>query len=188
MLELGSFETREAVILVYNTLILPLYCLQQSTTTRHRQITAPTKQICPDNHTLPPRFRGNGYLNWPTLSSRRSYHKAKLVSLCLHSLFPSYHWSYFTRFSSIHNHTTRQNFRLSGLPKVKHNYGRRVFLFSCANLFNELLLSGIANAESLQSFCRRTTHFFLMVTFDDVSLSFCYSLKFLIDLILLPEC
>ena len=28
-------------------------------------------------------------LHWPTLSSRRSYHKAKLVFLCLHSLVPS---------------------------------------------------------------------------------------------------
>ena len=53
------------------------------------------------------------FFNWLTLSSRCSYHKAKLVFLCLHSLVPSYFSLYFTRFSNIHNYSTRQSMRLS---------------------------------------------------------------------------
>ena len=66
-------------------------------------------------------------LHWPTLSSRRFYHKAKLVFLCLHPLVPSYFSLYFTRFSNIHNYSTRQRMRLS-LPKVKQNFGKGPFL------------------------------------------------------------
>ena len=80
---------------------------------------------------------------------------------CLPSLVPSYFLSYFTRFSDIHDYTTRQSFRLS-LPKVKLNCGRRTFLFSDTKFFNELPLN-IAkfNTESIQPLCRRATHFFL---------------------------
>ena len=39
-------------------------------------------------------------LHWPTLSSGRSNHKAKLVFLCRRSFFPSYFSLYFTRFST----------------------------------------------------------------------------------------
>ena len=99
-------------------------------------------------------------LHWPTLSSRRSYHKAKLVFLCLHSLVPSYFSLYFTRFSNIHNYSTRQSMRLS-LPKVKQNFGKRTFLFTGAKIFNELPLN-IVKSDNIQTFCRRARHFFLL--------------------------
>ena len=98
-------------------------------------------------------------LHWPTLSSRRSYHKAKLVFLCLHSLVPSYFSLYFTRFSNIHNYSTRQSMRLS-LPNVKQNFGKRTFLFTGAKIFNKLPLN-IVKSENIQTFCRQARHFFL---------------------------
>ena len=98
-------------------------------------------------------------LHWPTLSSRRSYHKAKLVFLCLHSLVLSYFSLYFTRFSNIHNYSTRQSMRLS-LPNVKQNFGKRTFLFTGAKIFNKLPLN-IVKSENIQTFCRRARHFFL---------------------------
>ena len=66
-----------------------------------------------------------------------------------------FRWS----FSIIHNYTTIQSIRLS-LPKVKLNYGRGTFILSSAQIFNELPLNN-ANAESVQTFCRRASHFFL---------------------------
>ena len=97
--------------------------------------------------------------HWPTFSSRCSYHKAKLVFLCLHSLVPSYFLLYFTRFSNIHNYFTRQSMRLS-LPNVKQNFGKRTFLFTRAKVFNKLPLNIMKN-ENIQTFCRRARHFFL---------------------------
>ena len=97
--------------------------------------------------------------HWPTFSTRRSYHKAKLVLLCLHSLVPSFFLLYFTRFSNIHNYFTRQSMRLS-LPNVKQNFGKRTFLFTGAKIFNKLPLNIVKN-ENIQTFCRRARHFFL---------------------------
>ena len=101
-------------------------------------------------------------LHWPTLSSRRSYHKAKLVFLCLHSLVPSYFSLYFTRFSNIHNYSTRWNMRLS-LPNVKQNFGKRTFLFTGANIFDKLPLN-IVKSENIQTFCRRSKTFLFVIT------------------------
>ena len=98
-------------------------------------------------------------LHWPTLSSRRSYHKAKLVFLCLHSLVPSYFSLYFTRFLNIHNYSTRQSMRLS-LPNVKQNFGKRSFVFTGPKIFNKLRLN-IVKSENIQTFCCRARHFFL---------------------------
>ena len=98
-------------------------------------------------------------LHCPTLSSRRSYHKVKLVFLCLHSLVPSYFSLYFTRFLNIHNYSTRQSMRLS-LPNLKQNFGKRTFLFTGAKFFNKLPLN-IVKSENIQTFCRRARHFFL---------------------------
>ena len=98
-------------------------------------------------------------LHWPTLSSRRSCHKAKLVFLCLHSLVRSYSTLYFTKFSNIHNYSTRQSKKLS-LPNVKQNFGKRTFLFTGAKIFNKLPLN-IVKSENIQTFCRRARHFFL---------------------------
>ena len=98
-------------------------------------------------------------LHWPTLSSRRSYHKAKLVFLCLQSLVPSYFSLYFTRFSNIHHYSTRQSMRLS-LPNVKRNFGKRTFLFTGAEIFNKLPLN-IVNSKNIQTFCRQARHFFV---------------------------
>ena len=85
--------------------------------------------------------------------------KAKLVFLCLHSLVPSYFSLYFTRFSNIHNYSTRQSMRLS-LPNVKQNFGERSFLFTGTKIFNNLPLN-IVKSENIQTFCRRARHFFL---------------------------
>ena len=97
--------------------------------------------------------------HWPTLSNRRSYHKAELVFLCLHSLVPSYFLLHFTRFSNIHNYSTRQSLRLP-LPNVKGSFGKRTFLFAGAKNFNKLPLNIVKN-ENIQTFCRRARHFFL---------------------------
>ena len=97
-------------------------------------------------------------LHWSTLSSRRSYHKAKLVFFCLYSV-PSYFSLYFTRFSKIHNYSTMQSMRLS-LPNVKQNFGKRTFLFTGAKIFNKLPLN-IVKSENIQTFCRRARHLFL---------------------------
>ena len=85
--------------------------------------------------------------HWPSFSSRRSYHKAKLVFLCLHSLVPSYFSLYFTRFSNIHNYSTRQSMRLS-LPNVKQNFGKRTFLIAGATTLNKLRLN-IEKSENI---------------------------------------
>ena len=98
-------------------------------------------------------------LHWPTLSSIRSYHKARLVFLCLHSIVPSYFLLYFTRFSNIHNYSTRQSMRLS-LPDVKQNFEKRTFLLTNAKIFN-LLPVNIVKSENIQTFCCRARHFFL---------------------------
>ena len=98
-------------------------------------------------------------LNWSPLSRRRSYHKAKLVFQCLHSLAPAYFSSYFTRFSSVHSYNTRHSCRLS-LPKVKHNFGKNTFIFSGAKLYNDLPLN-LVNTNNIQTFCRLAKNFFL---------------------------
>ena len=73
-------------------------------------------------------------LHWQTLSSRRSYHKAKFVFLCLHSLVPSYF------------HYILLDFR--------------TFLFTGAKIFNNLPLT-IVESENIQMFSCRARHFFL---------------------------
>ena len=79
-------------------------------------------------------------LQWLTLSSRHSYHKVIVNSfLCLHSLVPSYFSLYFTRFSDIHNYSTRRSMRLS-LPKVEQNFGKRTVRFTGRKIFNKLPL------------------------------------------------
>ena len=99
-----SFVTKEAATLVHNALILPLfdYCdiawsnllqqeIDQLQRLQNRSARIITRCSCSSE--------AIEQLHWPTLSSRRSYHKAKLVFLCLHSLVPSYFSLYFTRFS-----------------------------------------------------------------------------------------
>ena len=124
-----SFVTKEAATLVHNALILPSfdYCdiawsdlLQQDIDRLQRLQNRSTRIITYYSRSS----EGIEQLHWPTLSSRRSYHKAKLVFLCLLSLVPSYFSLYFTRFSNIHNYSTRQSMRLS-LPKVKQHFGKR---------------------------------------------------------------
>ena len=100
-----------------------------------------------------------GQLHWPTLSSGRFYHKAKLVFPCRHSLVPSYFSLYFTRFSNIHNYYTWQSMRLS-LPKVKQNLGERTFLFTGAKFFNKLALD-IVKSDKIQTFWKK---FLLIIT------------------------
>ena len=102
-------------------------------------------------------------LQLPTLSSGRSYHKAKLVFLCRLSLVPSYFSLYFTRFSNIHNYSTWQSMRLS-LPKVKQNLGERTFLFTGAKFFNKLALD-IVKSGKIQTFCRQARNFFHYILF-----------------------
>ena len=159
-----SFVTKEAATLVHNALILPLfdYCdiawsnlLQQDIDRLQRLQNRSARIITRCSRSS----EAIEQLHWPTLSSRRSYHKAKLVFLCLHSLVPSYFSLYFTRFSNIHNYSTRQSMRLS-LPNVKQNFGKRTFLFTGAKIFNNLPLN-IVKSENIQTFCRRARHFFL---------------------------
>ena len=127
-----SFATKEAAILVRNTLILPLfdYCdiawsnLQQDMDRLQRLQNRSARIITHCTRSS----EAIEQLHWPTLSSSRSYHKAKLVFLCLHSLVPSYFSLYFTRFSNIRNHSTRQSMRLF-LPKVKQNFGKKDLSF-----------------------------------------------------------
>ena len=86
-----GFVTKKASILVYNTIILPIfdYCdiawssLLQQDQDRLQRLQNRSARIIAMAH-----------LQWSTLSSRRSYHKAKLVFLCLHSLVLSYFISY----------------------------------------------------------------------------------------------
>ena len=86
----------------------------------------------------------------------------KLVFLCLHSLVPNYFSLYFTRFSNIHNYSTRQSMRLS-LPNVKQNFGKRTFLFTGAKIFNKLPLN-VVKSENIQTFCRRARHFIFFLS------------------------
>ena len=97
-------------------------------------------------------------LHWPTLSSGRSNHKAKLVFPCRHSFVPSYFSLYFTRFSNIYNYSTWQSMRLS-LPKVTQNLGERTFLFTGAKFFYKLVLD-IVKSDKIQTLCRRARNFF----------------------------
>ena len=94
-----------------------------------------------------------------TTQQWRSYHKVKLVFLCLNSLAPSYFLAFFIRFSNIHSYSTRQSSRLL-LPRVKSNFGKNTFLFSGAKIFNELP-TDITKAEDTQTFCRRAKGFLL---------------------------
>ena len=96
-----SFVTKEAATLVHNALILPLfdYCdiawsnlLQQDIDRLQRLQNRSARIITRCSRSS----EAIEQLHWPTLSSRRSYHKAKLVFLCLHSLVPSYFSLYFT--------------------------------------------------------------------------------------------
>ena len=96
-------------------------------------------------------------LHWPTLSSGRSYHKAKLGFLCRHSFVPSYFSLYFTRFSNICNYSTWQSMKLS-LP-IKQNLGERTFLFTDAKFFYKLVLDIVKN-DKIQTLCRRARNFF----------------------------
>ena len=86
-----SFVTKEAATLVHNALILPLfdYCdiawsnlLQQDIDRLQRLQNRSARIITRCSRSS----EAIEQLHWPTLSSRRSYHKAKLVFLCLHSL------------------------------------------------------------------------------------------------------
>ena len=86
----------------------------------------------------------------------------KLVFLCLHSLVPSYFSLYFTRFSNIHNYSTRQSMRLS-LPNVKQNFEKGTFLFTGAKIFNKLPLN-VVKSENIQTFCRRARHFIFFLS------------------------
>ena len=121
-MRIRSFVTKEAATLVHNALILPLfdYCdvawsnlLQQDIDRLQRLQNRSARIITRCSRSS----EAIEQLQWPTLSSRRYYHKAKLVFLCLHSLVPSYFSSHFTRFSNVHNYSTRQSMRLS-LPKL----------------------------------------------------------------------
>ena len=101
----------------------------------------------------------------PTLSSRRSYHKVKLVFLSLHSLVPSYFSLYFTRFSNIHNHSTRQSMRLS-LPNVnKQNFGKTTFLFTDAKIFNNLPLNIMKSEAFKRCAAEQGISFIITLTF-----------------------
>ena len=86
-----SFVTKEAATLVHNALILPLfdYCdiawsnlLQQDIDRLQRLQNRSARIITRCSRSS----EAIEQLHWPTLSSRRSYHKAKLVVLCLLSL------------------------------------------------------------------------------------------------------
>ena len=126
-----------------NSLLLELIMYNQLTTTNY-------------NHFL---FFCGAKLNLISYVSVPSYHKAKLVFHRVHSLVPSYFSLYFTRFSNIHNYSTRQSMRLS-LPSVKQNFGKRTFLFTGAKIFNKLPLNILKN-ENIQTFCLWARHFFL---------------------------
>ena len=158
-MRIRSFVTKEAATLVHNALILPLfdYCdvawsnlLQQDIDRLQRLQNRSARIITRCSRSS----EAIEQLQWPTLSSRRYYH-----SFILHSLVPSYFSSYFTRFSNVHNYSTRQSKRLY-LPKVKQNFGKRTFLFTGAEIFNKLPIN-IVKSENIQMFCRRTRHFFL---------------------------
>ena len=125
-----SFITKEAATLVHNALILPLF------------------DYCD--------------IAWSNLLQQdidRLQRLQKRSAICLHALVPSYFSLYFTRFSNIHNYSTRQSMRLS-LLNVKQNLGKRTFLFTGAKTFNKLPLN-IVKSENIQTFCRRARHFFL---------------------------
>ena len=159
-----SFVSKEAATLVHNTLILPLfdYCdiawsnLLQQDIDRLQRLQNRSARIITR---CSPSSEEIEQLNWPTLSSRRSYNKAKLVFLCIHSLVPSYFSLFITRFSNIRNYSTRQSMRLS-LPNVKQNFGKRTFLFTGAKILNKLRLN-IVKSENVQTICRPARHFFL---------------------------
>ena len=137
------FVTKEAATLVHNALILPLfdYCNIAWSNLLQQDIDRPQRLQNRSARIITRCSRSSEaieQLQWPTLSSRRYYHKAKLVFLCLHSLVPSYFSSYFTRFSNVHHYSTRQSMRLS-LPKVKQNFGKRpFFLLAQKFLLNSL--------------------------------------------------
>ena len=159
-----GFIRKKASVLVHNTIILPIfdYCditwsslLQQDQDRLQRLQNRSARIIARCARSS----EAMEQLNWSPLSRRRSYHKAKLVFQCLHSLAPAYFSSYFTRFSSVHSYNTRHSCRLS-LPKVKHNFGKNTFIFSGAKLYNDLPLN-LVNTNNIQTFCRLANNFFL---------------------------
>ena len=129
-----SFVTKEAATLVHNALILPLfdYCdiawsnLQQQDIDQLQPLQRLQNRSARFITRCSRSSEAVEQLHWPTLSSRRSNHKAILVFICRHSLVPSYFSLYFTIFSNIHNYSARQSMRLS-LQNVKQNFGKRTW-------------------------------------------------------------
>ena len=86
---------KESAILVYNTLILPLFdhcdtawsSILQQDMDRIQRLKNRSAWIITRCLRLSESI---GRLRWPALVSRCSYHNAKLVFLCLQSLVPSY--------------------------------------------------------------------------------------------------
>ena len=154
--------TKKAAVLVYNTIILSIfdYCdiawssLLQQDQDRLQRLQNRSARIMRSVDAMEGLRR-------PVLALRRSYHKVKLVFLCLQSLVPGYFLSYFSRFSSIHRYNTRHSNRLS-LPMVKRKFGKNSFIFSAANLYNNLP-SNLIETNNLQVFTRLAKlHFFKM--------------------------
>ena len=93
----------------------------------------------------------NSFIIWLLWHCLDSYHQAKLVFLCLQSLILCSLSLYFTRFSNIHNYSTRQSMRLS-LQNVKQNFGKRTFLITGANFFYNCPVN-VVKSEYIQAFC-----------------------------------
>ena len=60
----------------------------------------------------------------------------------------------FTKFSSVHSRKTRNSSRNLILPRVKHSYGQRSFVFSAARLWNNLP-NELKDCSSLSSFMNK---------------------------------
>ena len=97
-------------------------------------------------------------LHWPILSSRRSYHKGKLIFLCLHLFVPSYFLLHFNRTQL----WITSNCIYEAIPTKRQTeiWRKSLSFYTRANIFNNLRLN-IVKIEKLQTFCRRARHFFL---------------------------
>ena len=80
-------------------------------------------------------------LNWLPLSSRRDYHKIKLVYKCINSMAPEY----------LSESFQNRNNDFIRLPSFRHNFGKRTFRVWGAKYFNNLP-KNTRTAQSLASF------------------------------------
>ena len=164
-----GFIRKKASVLVHNTIILPIfdYCditwsslLQQDQDRLQRLQNRSARIIARCARSS----EAMEQLNWSPLSRRRSYHKAKLVFQCLHSLAPAYFSSYFTRFSSVHSYNTRHSCRLYSYQFNISTFSKIMFELSGLPCWNKVVDWLIDWCQIKQ--CHYSDHDFVHLSID----------------------